>query len=931
MLIGRDAEVGLLESAYRAATDGAGRVVLVSGPAGIGKTILCTTLTRRCAGLGALVLSGGCVPGAGVDIAYAPFISAWRSANQDFGELLAGLAALGDVPAGIGRAWLTDRILGQIHAWSADRPVVLVIEDAQWIDGSGLGALDVVARAAAGHRLLLVVTARDDDEPPARLAELAAAPHGHHLVLGPLTDDAVRVLARAAGGPSVDVEPVVRRSQGHPLFAYELARHDGAAGTAGDRLPPTLRTLLAGRIGALAPLVAAVALAGEWATERLCAAVADRAALSTAVRRGLLVPAGAWIRLRHDLVGEAALAGLLPEQARQLCREVAATLDGAPAAIAAGLWERAGECGRAREAWLAAGEEAAHRRGYDEAARAHLRAFSIAPDPESAIAASRALQWAGGQDRAESVLRSALEGLGPRDARSRCLLLDALRRLLHAAGRVAEADDALAEARRHAEGLAEPDVLAQLAVAEANQYVHNGRYENGAAAGARGAELASAAGLTTVWSYALTIEGACRSMLGTVDEGLMLLERAQELAERNGDTPHLVKIEAYRSFVLCNATRYEQAVRIGRRALHRLADLGLAEALGGKLLYNLVIALVALGRWDEAERYCEPEQSGSAGSGAGTGNPASKDSAESHVRWLLLLRRAEIAALRGESGVDAALTRAVELAGGAAMAVGEADYVRAVAARAAGHYRAAVETCRAALAQAGAIALPCRRLWMAATGLGACADLQRSGGRARRFDDPSAIAKELLVEAEAAAGRWPAAVVPPEPALLLATCRAEAARLEPDGSYQAWSSLPQRWDELGMQYAAAYARARWADALVARRQPGEAAPLLRTAHATALALGADPLRAEIERIARRGRFPLLDSATGSPALSVLTRREREVLELLSWGRTNREISRELFISERTVGVHVSRVLTKLGAGNRGEAARIAHESSTEET
>ncbi|MCO6011154.1 LuxR C-terminal-related transcriptional regulator [Actinoallomurus purpureus] len=54
----------------------------------------------------------------------------------------------------------------------------------------------------------------------------------------------------------------------------------------------------------------------------------------------------------------------------------------------------------------------------------------------------------------------------------------------------------------------------------------------------------------------------------------------------------------------------------------------------------------------------------------------------------------------------------------------------------------------------------------------------------------------------------------------------------------------------------------------------------------------------------------------------LTAREAEVLELLSSGRTNRQIAETLFISERTVGVHVSRILRKLGVPNRGAAAHL---------
>jgi DNA-binding NarL/FixJ family response regulator len=92
-------------------------------------------------------------------------------------------------------------------------------------------------------------------------------------------------------------------------------------------------------------------------------------------------------------------------------------------------------------------------------------------------------------------------------------------------------------------------------------------------------------------------------------------------------------------------------------------------------------------------------------------------------------------------------------------------------------------------------------------------------------------------------------------------------------------------------------------------------------------LGAVPLCADAERVARRGRVPLGDETDGGPSTGTLTRREREVLAQVAWGRTNREIATALFISERTAGVHVSRILAKLGAGNRAEAARIARDIS----
>jgi DNA-binding CsgD family transcriptional regulator len=99
-----------------------------------------------------------------------------------------------------------------------------------------------------------------------------------------------------------------------------------------------------------------------------------------------------------------------------------------------------------------------------------------------------------------------------------------------------------------------------------------------------------------------------------------------------------------------------------------------------------------------------------------------------------------------------------------------------------------------------------------------------------------------------------------------------------------------------------------------------------------VALGAVPLRREIELLAQRGRLRLhepvdiaAEPEASSPAASLgLTRREAEVLALVAQGRTNRQIGQELFITPKTASIHVSRILAKLGVAGRGEAAAIAH-------
>jgi DNA-binding NarL/FixJ family response regulator len=168
--------------------------------------------------------------------------------------------------------------------------------------------------------------------------------------------------------------------------------------------------------------------------------------------------------------------------------------------------------------------------------------------------------------------------------------------------------------------------------------------------------------------------------------------------------------------------------------------------------------------------------------------------------------------------------------------------------------------------------------------------------------------------------------------LLLA--RAEQSRLEGRSDPERWQTAATAWERLEHPFEAAYACFRQAEALLARggsRQKAEQA--IRHAYRTTVALGAEPLRREVELLAQRGRLSLQEQvdtvaapeAPESPAASLgLTRRETEVLALVAAGRTNRQIGQALFITPKTASVHVSRILAKLGVAGRGEAAAIAH-------
>jgi DNA-binding CsgD family transcriptional regulator len=168
----------------------------------------------------------------------------------------------------------------------------------------------------------------------------------------------------------------------------------------------------------------------------------------------------------------------------------------------------------------------------------------------------------------------------------------------------------------------------------------------------------------------------------------------------------------------------------------------------------------------------------------------------------------------------------------------------------------------------------------------------------------------------------------------IVTAEAEWSRITGPSDPNRWSEAASAWESMGFGYRAAYSHWRQAEALLASGARQEAAAVLTGGWQVCRQLGFRLLAAELESLARRARLELpipADAANGSsdPRPEVadrfrLTRREREVLALVTDGRTNRQIAENLYISEKTASVHVSNILTKLGVANRGHAAAVAH-------
>jgi DNA-binding CsgD family transcriptional regulator len=163
---------------------------------------------------------------------------------------------------------------------------------------------------------------------------------------------------------------------------------------------------------------------------------------------------------------------------------------------------------------------------------------------------------------------------------------------------------------------------------------------------------------------------------------------------------------------------------------------------------------------------------------------------------------------------------------------------------------------------------------------------------------------------------------------------AEMTRLDGPGDPAAWRRARERWEEAGGLYRAAYCAFREAEAMLGGADADRATvrTLLVDAANYAARERTRPLAEEIEALARRARVDLTTATAGGAATddeptaaeeAGLTPREAEVLALVAEGRTNRQIAEALFISDKTASVHVSRILAKLGATNRAEAAAIA--------
>jgi DNA-binding NarL/FixJ family response regulator len=156
--------------------------------------------------------------------------------------------------------------------------------------------------------------------------------------------------------------------------------------------------------------------------------------------------------------------------------------------------------------------------------------------------------------------------------------------------------------------------------------------------------------------------------------------------------------------------------------------------------------------------------------------------------------------------------------------------------------------------------------------------------------------------------------------------RAEYVRLggsdQSDSPIDEWNCVRDRWRALRQPYPEAYASLRLAEAELAAGDRRAASRELATAAALAEQLGAAPLATLVADVAHRAGI----GTVRAPTLDGLTAREREILARVVAGESNRDIATALFISPKTVSVHVSSLLRKFGVSGRGDLSAAMHAS-----
>ncbi len=472
MLLGRSEEQRRISHLMAGAQRGESGVLLVVGEPGIGKTALLEYAAGRARSWTVLRTRGteteAELPFAGLAELLAPITSRLGDLPGPQAAALAGALALGP-PTALDPFTAYAATLSLMAAAAEDRPVLVLVDDAQWLDRSSQNAIRFAARRLQAESIAMFVAVRRE---PASAVSAADLPR---LELGGL-DGAVGLrLLRRSVASSVDedvADRLVAATGGNPLALREmpgLLSADQLVGTESlpDPLPlgPDLRQLFLMRIARLPRatrrglLVAAANSSGSMTeiTAALTALGLGVAALEPAEAAGI-VEVGAELHFAHPLVRASVYHDASPSSRREAHRALAGALLEEPGATARRAWHLAAATVGQDESVASAMEDAALdarlRGAHDVAARTLERAAGLSPAPDQRtgrlVSAANEYQLAGQSDRSLALLQEARESVSDPPSRAE---LDHLRgRVLMTRGPLSSAHAILADAAHAIEG-----------------------------------------------------------------------------------------------------------------------------------------------------------------------------------------------------------------------------------------------------------------------------------------------------------------------------------------------------------------------------------------------------------------------------------------------------------------------------------------------